>query len=76
MEPFNYGSSYEEFMLRMRKRLRDQNISEDILALLKSGFEKALNEQNVVLSRKERVRSFQILSKEMLAELTDQLDAS
>jgi hypothetical protein len=76
MEPFNYGSSYEEFMVRMRKRLRDQNVSEDILALLKSGFEKALNEQNVVLSRQERVRSFHTLSKEILAELTNQLDVS
>lgn len=76
MEQFNYSGSYEEFLARMRKNLRDQNISEDILALLKSGFEKALNGQNIVLSRKERVRTFQNLSKEMLADVMNQLGES
>ena len=73
MEPFNYTSSYEDFLAQMRKSLRDQNISEDIYSLLKKGFEKALNAQNIVLSRQERVRSFQILSKEILSEAIDQL---
>lgn len=76
MEQFNYSGSYEEFLARMRKNLRDQNISEDILALLKNGFEKALNGQNIVLSRKERVRTFQNLSKEMLADVMNQLGES
>jgi len=76
MQPLNYSSSYEEFLARMRKSLRDQNISEDMFSLLKNGIEKALNEQNVVLSRKERVLSFQTLSKEILAELMNQLDKS
>jgi hypothetical protein len=76
LEQFNYSGSYEEFLARMRKNLRDQNISEDILALLKSGFEKALNGQNIVLSRKERVRTFQNLSKEMLADVMNQLGES
>lgn len=72
MEPFNYTSSYEDFLRRMRVNLRDQNISEDIYTLLKKGFEKALNGQNIILSRQERARSFQILSMEILSELTDQ----
>lgn len=72
MEPFNYTSSYEDFLRRMRVNLRDQNISEDIYSLLKKGFEKALNGQNIILSRQERARSFQILSMEILSELTDQ----
>jgi len=76
MQPFHYSDSYEEFLARMRKNLRDQNISEDIFTLLKNGIEKALNEQNVVLSRKERVLSFQTLSKEILVELMNQLDKS
>jgi len=72
VEPFNYTSSYEGFLRRMRVNLRDQNISEDIYSLLKKGFEKALNGQNIILSRQERARSFQILSMEILSELTDQ----
>lgn len=72
MEPFNYTSSYEDFLRRMRVNLRDQNISEDIYSLLKKGFEKALNGQNIILSRQERARSFQILSMEILSEAIDQ----
>jgi hypothetical protein len=71
VEPFNYSSSYEDFLARMRVNLRDQNVSQDIYTLLKNGFEKALNAQNIVLSRQERARSFQVLSKEILSELTD-----
>lgn len=76
MQPFQYSGSYEEFLARLRKSLRDQNVHESIFALLKNGFEKTLNEQNVVLSRKERVRSFQTVSKEILTELLNQLDKS
>ena len=76
MQPFNYSRSYEEFLARLRKSLRDQNISEDILALLKNGFEKTLHEQNVVLSRKERVRAFHTVSKEILTQLLKKFDES
>jgi len=76
MQPFNYSSSYEEFLARLRKSLQNQNISENILSLLKSAFEKALNERNVVLSRQERVRAYHTVSKEILTELLKQFDKS
>ena len=76
MQPFQYSSSYEEFLAKLRKSLRDQNTSEDILTLLKKGFEKALNEQNVVLSRQERVRAFHTVSKEVLTEVLKKFDKS
>jgi uncharacterized protein YjcR len=76
MQPFNYSSSYEEFLARLRKSLQNQNISENILSLLESAFEKALNEQNVVLSRQERVRAYHTVSKEILTELLKQFDKS
>ena len=74
MQPFQYSGSYEEFLARLRQSLRDQNVREDILGLLKKGFEKNLNEQNVVLSRKERVRAYHTVSKEILTELLNQFD--
>ena len=40
MQPFNHSSSYEEFLAKLRRSLRDQGISESILSLLKNGFEK------------------------------------
>ena len=76
MQPFHFSGSYEEFLARLRKSMGDQNIREDILNLLKNGFEKTLNEQNVVLSRKERVQSFQTVSIEILTELLNQFDKS
>ena len=76
MQPFNYSSSYEEFLARLRKSLQNQNIGENISSLLKNGFEKALGEQNVVLSRQERTRAYHIVSKEILAEILKQFDQS
>ena len=76
MQPFNYSGSYDEFLARLRKSLQAQNISEEIMNLLKNGFEKTLNEQNVVLSRKDRVRAYHTVSKEILTELLKQFDES
>ena len=76
MQPFNHSSSYEEFLAKLRRSLRDQGISESILSLLKNGFEKALSEQNIVLSRQERVRAYHTVSKEILADLMKQFDES
>ena len=75
MQPFNYSSSYEEFLARLRKSLSNQNVSENLLSILQNGFEKALNEQNIVLSRKERVRAYHAVSKEILTEVMKQFDA-
>ena len=76
MKPFNYSGSYEEFLARLRKSLQNQNINEEISTLLKNGFEKALGEQNVVLSRQERVRAYHTVSKEILTEVSKQFDKS
>ena len=53
MQPFNYSRSYDEFLARLRKSLQNQNISEDILALLKNGFEKTLHEQKLFFQEKK-----------------------
>jgi len=76
MQPFNYSSSYEDFLARLRKSLHNQNINENISSLLKNGFEKALSEQNIVLSRQGRVRAYHTVSKEILSEVSKQFDKS
>jgi len=76
MQPFNHSGSYEEFLARLRKSLQNQNIDEEISSLLKNGFEKALGEQDIVLSRQERVRAYHTVSKEILAEVSKQFDQS
>ena len=76
MQPFNYSNSYDDFLEKLRKSLQDQNISENVLSLLKNGFEKSLYEQDIILSRKDRVRAYHTVSKEILAELMSQFDMS
>jgi len=76
MQPFNYSGSYEEFLARLRKSLQNQDIDKEILSLLKNGFEEALGEQNVVLSRQERIRAYHTVSKEILTEVSKQFDQS
>ena len=69
-----YSNSYDKILVRMRRNLRQQNVSEDISKLLENAFSKALDEENIVLSRPDRVRLYKDVLKEVLAELLDQLD--
>ncbi len=74
MQPPPYGSSYEQLLVRLRAQVRDQNIDEEILGLLRAALEKALKAQNVVLSGPEIERLSQIVTKEVLNKIMEQLD--
>jgi len=69
-----YSNSYDKILARMRRNLREQNVSEDILKLLGNAFIKALDAENIVLPRPDRVRLHREVLKEVLTELLDQLD--
>jgi hypothetical protein len=64
-QPF-FGSSYEELLAQMRKQVRDQKLSEQILTTLRSAFETALQAQNIVIARPERERLAQTILQEVL----------
>jgi len=68
------GSSYEELLTQIRKRVRDQKISEQVLSLLRSAPAAALKAQNIVLSRPERERLSQTIMKEVLSEVMEQVN--
>ena len=54
--------SYDNLKERMYKKV-SANVSEQIRRMLQNSYENALNEENVVLSRPERVRLFSQIAK-------------
>ena len=68
------NNSYEELLVKIRTRVRDQKLSEEILTLLRNAPEAALKAENVVLSRPERERIAQTIMKEVLSEVVEQVN--
>jgi len=68
------NNSYEELLVKIRTRVRDQKLSEEILTLLRNAPEAALKAENVVLSRPERERIAQMIMKEVLSEVVEQVN--
>jgi len=68
------GGSYEELLAQIRKRVRDQKLSEEILKLLRDAPEAALKAQGIVLSRPERERLSQTIMREVLSEVMEQVN--
>ncbi len=68
------NNSYEELLVKIRTRVRDQKLSEEILTLLRNAPEAALKAENVVLSRPERERIAQTIMKEVLSEVIEQVN--
>ncbi len=73
-QSFPAGSSYEELLIQIRKQIRDQNLNEQILTLLRDALEEALKAQNVVLSRPEIERLSQMITKEVLSKVIEQVN--
>jgi hypothetical protein len=69
--PPSYPSSdsYDDLLKRMTRRARETKIDHRILGLLQQFFENELTQQNIVLSRPERNRLYQDISKAVLADV-------
>ncbi|RPJ27859.1 MAG: hypothetical protein EHM33_06545 [Chloroflexi bacterium] len=74
MQPSFPGNSYEELLTQIRKHVRDQELSAEILRLLHNAPEAALKAQGIVLSRPERERLSQTIMKEVLSEVLEQVN--
>jgi hypothetical protein len=73
-QSFPAGSSFEELLIQIRKQIRAQKVSEQILALLREALASTLKAQNVVLSHPEIERLSQIIMKEVLNKVMEQVD--
>ena len=69
--PQNSGS-YEKLFNRIGQRVQ-QNSNEKITQILQRAFETALEQENIVLSRPERVRLYREISKAVLKGLLENI---
>ena len=60
--------SYVDLRKRMLRRVQDQKVKDQIFEAVKNAYEQALIQENVVLSRPERIR---LLSQTMKTVLED-----
>ena len=68
MQP-SYNNSFDQLMAQVRKDLHEQRIEEDLIALVRGSMERALNAQNVVLSRVEKERLLTDVMRSVLADV-------
>lgn len=67
--------SYHNLKERMYKKV-SANVNEQILAIMVKAYEKALDEENVVLSRPERKRLLSQIVKMVMEDVLGNLDGS
>lgn len=71
-----YGNSYDQLLVLLRQRVRDQNVEEKILEHLQSGFEQALRIESAVLALPERERLFRTIAGEVLDKVRERVNKS
>jgi hypothetical protein len=62
------SGSYDDLLKRMTQRVQQHKVDDQIVEILQQVFEKEFNKESVVLSRPDRVRLFQQISKAILTE--------
>ena len=72
--PNSFPGSYDDVLQRMTRRAQQNKVDTRILELLQQVFEIELGKENIVLSRPERVRLFQQVSKAILSDVLGKVD--
>ena len=65
--------SYEDIQKKMIQHVREANLDEKILSILRTKYEEELAQRNVMLSRPERNRLFRDVAKSMLEDVLAKL---
>lgn len=68
-------SSYFNLKQRTLKNVQATNVSDQIFQVVQNAFENALNKENVVLSRPERMKLFSQILKSVLEDMITKLDS-
>jgi len=63
------SGSYDDLLKRMTQRVQQHKVDDQIVEILQQAFEKEFNQESVVLSRPDRVRLFQQVTKAILADV-------
>jgi hypothetical protein len=72
--PEQIPGSYVDLRKRMLQHVQDMNVDDQIFEVLKNAYERALGQENVVLSRPERNRMFSQIMKTVLEDMLRKLD--
>ncbi|HLO32560.1 MAG TPA: hypothetical protein VK249_25660 [Anaerolineales bacterium] len=70
------SSSYDDLLKRIAQRAQRNQVDGQILAILQQSFEIELGKENIVLSRPERVRLFQDVTKVILTDVLGKIDGT
>lgn len=65
--------SYDDVLKRMTRRIKQQKVDQQIFHILLQVYEKEL-QHGVILSRPERTRLFQQVSRQILADVLGKID--
>ena len=65
--------SYEDIQKKMIQRVREANLNEKILDILRTKYEEELAQRNIILSRPERNRLFRDVVKSVLDDVLGKL---
>ena len=74
LNPYQYSGSYDELLKLMLQQAQQNEIDNQILELLKQFFERELSKENRPLSRPERVRLLQEVSKAIVTDVLRKID--
>ena len=66
--------SYDDILKQMTQRIQQKQVDNQIVEMLQQVFEKELTQGNLVLSRSERGRLFQQVSKTILRNVIRKID--
>ena len=73
---YQYSGSYDDLLKLMTRRAQQNEVDNQILEILQQFFEKELGKEHMVLSRPERVRLFQQVTKAILADVLGKIDST
>ena len=68
------SGSYAGILKRMIQSVQHNQVDDQILEILQKVFEKELGKENIVLSRPERVRLYQQVTKTILTDVLEKID--
>ena len=71
---YQNSGSYVDLLKRIAQRVPQVKVDDQILEIVQQVVEKGLDQQNIVLSRPERVRLFRQVTQAVLIELLAKLD--
>jgi len=73
-DSFQYSGSYDDLLKLMTQRAQQNEVDHQILEILQQFFDKELGKEHMVLSRPERTRLFQQVTKAILADVLGKID--